>query len=202
VSSYPGPHPEPHADLSARQPLVSALPVGKRLYRLHRKGEAALFFGKTKKSRFDAPDASYGVLYLGKDAHCAFIETFGQSTGESLVTVVALQARLLAEVVVTRECNLIDGAHSGGLARIGADGRLLDGPHDISQRWSLALKQHPANPDGILYLARHDPARMAYALFDNVEAALTARSMGSLADPANAPLLADILNTYNFGLVD
>jgi len=141
-------------------------------------------------------------MYLGHDEHCAFIETFGQSTGESLVTVAALRARLLAEVEVTRELRLIDLADSGGLARIGADGRLLDGSHKISQRWSFALKNHPANPDGILYRARHDPARMSYALFDNAAGALSERSMGSLADSANAPLLADILNTYDFGLVD
>ncbi len=113
----------------------------------------------------------------------------------------ALQARRLAEVVVTRELKLIDSVRSGGLAPIGADGRLLDGSHEISQQWSFALKHHPENPDGILYRARHDPARMSYALFDNAQDALTERNLGSLADPANTLLLADILNTYNFGLL-
>ncbi len=202
MTSYPGPHPEPHRDLSTRQPLVLPVSVGARLYRLHWKDKAALFFGKTKRSRFDAPDGSYGVLYLGHDPHCVLIETFGQATGASLVTLAALQARFLTEVTATRELRLVDLASSGGLARIGADGRLLDGPHNLSQRWSLALKHHPAMPDGILYRARHDPARMAYVLFDHAQDALEERSMGSLADPANAALLAEILNTYKFGLVD
>lgn len=202
MSSHPGLHPEPHADLNNRQPLVFSLTTETQLYRLHRKDKEALFFGKTKRNRFDAPDGSYGVIYLGHDAHCAFIETFGQATGESLVTVAALQERLLAEVEVTRDLSLIDLANSGGLARIGADGRLLDGPHEISQRWSLALKHHPTSPDGIVYRARHDQARFSYALFDNVKDALRERPRGSLADLANAPLLADILKIYSFGLVD
>ena len=202
MSGHPGPHPEPHADLNNRQPLLFSLGAGIPVFRLHWKNKGALFFGRTKRNRFDAPDGSYGVLYLGHDEHCAFVETFGQATGESLATVIALKARFLAEVEVRHDLRLIDLANSGGLARIGADGRLLDGPHDISQRWSLALKHHPANPDGILYRARHDPARFAYALFDNVQNALTARTRGSLADPANVLLLADILKTYNFGLVD
>jgi hypothetical protein len=168
---------------------------------LHWKGKGALFFGRTKKNRFDAPDGSYGVIYLGHDAHCAFIETFGQSTGEFLVTMAELQAHLLAEIEVTRDLTLIDLANSGGLARIGADGRLLDGSHEISRRWSLALKHHPTNPDGILYRARHDQARLSYALYDSAQDALNEISSISLADPANARLLANILNTYKFGLL-
>jgi hypothetical protein len=141
-------------------------------------------------------------MYLGQDAHCAFIETFGQSTGESLVSLAAMQARILSEIEVTSELKVIDLVTSGGLTRIGADARLFDGPHEISQRWSLALKYHPVNPDGIMYRARHDPSRTAYALFDNADGALTERSVGSLADSTNTLLLADILNTYNFGLVE
>jgi hypothetical protein len=142
------------------------------------------------------------VVYLGHDAFCAFIETFGQATGESLVTVAALQARLLSEVAVTSALKVIDLVSSGGLARIGADGRLLDGPHELSQRWSFALKHHPVNPDGIKYRPRHDQSRTSYALFDSAQSALTEQSLGSLADAANASLLTDVLNTYNFGLVD
>jgi hypothetical protein len=141
-------------------------------------------------------------MYLGGDAHCAFIETFGQATGESLVTIPALKARVLSEIEVTSELKILDLASSGGLTRIGADARLFDGDHAISQRWSLALRHHPVNADGIMYRARHDPSRVSYALFDNVQTALKERSMGSLADSTNALLLADILNTYNFGLVD
>ena len=31
--------------------------------------------------RFDAPNAECGVIYVGADEHCAFIETFGYNTG-------------------------------------------------------------------------------------------------------------------------
>ena len=34
-----------------------------------------IYFGKGSLHRFDSPDGSYGVMYAGRDAHCAFIET-------------------------------------------------------------------------------------------------------------------------------
>jgi hypothetical protein len=161
-----------------------------------------VFFGKTGRNRFDAPDGSFGVLYVGFDEHCAFIETFGQDTGIRLVTRRALEQRYLAYLELTQPLILIDLATSGGLARIGADARLLSGSHAIAQRWSAALRNHPSKPAGLVYPARHDTARNACALFDLPASILHVTTTAPLLAPQRALLLATILNTYGFGLLD
>jgi hypothetical protein len=198
----PGEHPEPPPDLDERSPLLYTLESGAVIFRLHRAGLSPLYFGKTRDSRFDSPDGSFGVLYSGEDEYCCFIETCGQSTGIASVSGAYLDERHLAEMKLTAPMNLIDLASSGGLARIGADGRLMDGSHDVAQRWSAALRKHPSRPDGILYRARHDPAKLAFAIFECPPTAFAVSSRGSLRDSGNVRLLASILKHYDFGLID
>ncbi len=49
--------------------------------------------------------------------------------------------------------------------------------------------------------ARHDPSRMCLALFDRAGDAIEVTTLGSLADPGHAVLVAMLLDTYGFGLV-
>ena len=198
----PGEHPEPPPDLDERSPLLYTLESGAFIFRLHRAGFSPLYFGKTGGNRFDSPDGSFGVLYAGEDEYCCFIETCGQSTGTASVSGAFLDERHQAEMKLTAPMNLIDLVSSGGLPRIGADGRLMDGSHAVAQRWSAALRKHPSKPDGILYRARHDPAKLAFAIFECSPTAFTVNSRGSLRDPGNVKLLASILNHYDFGLID
>jgi hypothetical protein len=202
VTEPPGDHPEPPDDLSEREPLLFSLLPGQVLSRIHCQGQEPIFFGRTGRNRFDSPDHSFGMLYLGLDEHCAFIETFGQSTGIRIVTRKALDDRPLAYLTVTASLKLIDLASTGGLVRIGADGRLLTGSHAIAQRWSAALRDHPTRPAGILYPPRHDLARRACALFDLPATEFEINKVGSLLARAHRRLLAGILDTYGFGLID
>jgi hypothetical protein len=202
VKDSPGDHPEPPGDLATRVPLLFTLAAGQVLSRIHRQVQKPIFFGRTGGNRFDSPSKSYGVLYLGLDEHCAFIETFGQPTGTRLVTRKALEDRHLAYLTATLPLTLIDLATTGGLVRIGADGRLLTGSRAVARRWSAALRDHSTHPVGILYPARHDLARHACALFDLSPAAFHVKKVGSLLDPIQSRLLANILDTYRFGLID
>ena len=77
----------------------------------------------------------------------------------------------------------------------------MSGSYDLSQRWALAFHEHPDQPDGILYRSRHDPSRLCAAIFDRAADALTATTLGSLADARNAALLADLLETYEYSLI-
>ena len=142
---FPGEHPEPPSDLATREPLLDEMPVGAILSRLHAKGKNPLSFGRTGGNRFDSPDFTYGVLYSGLDEYCSFIETYGQTTGIRTVTERALDGRHLAHLELLCPMKLIDLSNSGGLARIGADSRLFSGSHAVAQRWSAALRGHPAN---------------------------------------------------------
>ncbi len=202
MTDTPGEHPEPHADLDTRSPLLYELEEGTVIYRLHSAGQVAIFFGGTSGNRFDAPDGTYGVLYAGEDEYCCFIETFGQVTGVPSVSGASLDQRSLAEITVAQTMTLIDLSASAGLARIGADGRLMDGSHAVAQRWSAALRKHPTNPAGVLYRARHDPAKLAFAIFECPADFFQVTPRGSLRDPRNLRLLGEILDHYQFGLID
>ena len=170
--------------------------------RIHNQHDGPVFFGKTGRNRFDSPDGSFGVLYVGLDEFCAFIETFGQSTGIRTVTRRALERRNLSYLRTTESLTVIDLASTGSLARIGADARLFSSSHAVAQRWSAALRQHPAKPAGLVYPARHDAARRSCALFDLPGSVFTVTSAGSLLEPQHAALLAAILDTYDFGLIE
>jgi hypothetical protein len=198
----PGAHPEPPGDLASRLPPTVTLNPGTVLSRTHDRNLGPIFFGKTGRNRFDSPDHSFGVLYVGLDESCAFIETFGHATGISVVTRTALEARHLSYLTTTQSLAVVELASSGSLARIGADARLFSGSHAIAQRWSAALRSHPVKPAGLLYPARHDPARNACALFDLPDSSFEVVVDGSLSDSKHAVLLGAILNRYGFGLID
>ena len=202
MTDKPGEHPEPHADLAERSPLLYTLEEGTVVYRLYRADRDALYFGRTGDNRFDAPDGSFGVLYAGEDEYCSFIETCGQVSDVPSVSGAYLDQRHLAEMKVMESMKLIDLSASAGLARIGADGRLMDGSHAVAQRWSAALRNHPTKPAGILYRARHDPAKLAFAIFQCPRNVFQTTSRGSLRDPHNVKLLGEILDHYKFGLID
>jgi hypothetical protein len=202
MTGRPGEHPEPPADLAERSPLLSTLKEGDVVYRLPRVDRDPLYFGRTGDNRFDAPDGSFGVLYAGEDEYCCFIETCGPTTASPAVSGAYIADRHLAEIKLMQSISLIDLSASGGLARIGADGRLMDGSHAVAQRWSAALRDHPTKPAGILYRARHDPAKRAFAVFDCPPSVFQITARGSLLDPRNVKLLGEILNHYQFGLID
>ncbi|HEX5417483.1 MAG TPA: RES family NAD+ phosphorylase [Chloroflexota bacterium] len=172
--------------------------------RIHAKGVSSLYWGlhppRLRPSRWDAPDGSYGVLYVGTDAHAAFIETFGHTTGIRVLQLTDLATRAMSRLMPSRPLRLVRVTGSG-LAQLGADARLFSADYAVSQRWSQAIYRHPSLPDGILYPARHDETRLCAALFDRIRDEITEDAMGTLADPPNAALLGALLNTYGFGLV-
>jgi hypothetical protein len=195
----PEPHPAPPADLAQQSLPITEL--NGPWTRSHARGRGPVFFGKTGTNRFDAPSEQYGVLYIAADIRGAFIETFGRQLGERYVTAARLAGRALARVMASRPLRLVD-LTGPGLSQIGADGRLTTGGYDISQQWALALHQHPDQPDGLLYRSRHDPSQLCIAVFDRAADALTATVLGSLADPSNAALLAELLDAYGFSLIE
>ena len=192
-------HPEPPADFDSSK--ISTTRRTCRWYRVHKVGHGPLFFGTGGKNRFDAPAGEFGVLYVGVDAHCAFIETFGHATGVRSVTMGELAVRGIAVITSARPLRLLD-LTGKGLARIGADARLTSGDdYRLSHRWSKAIHDHPSQPDGTLYRARHDPSRLSAAIFSRVEPALSIVSDTTFLDPAYAPQLGRILDDYRFGLM-
>lgn len=202
MTDQPGEHPGPPGNLADSSPLLHRFEPGTIFARIHHRDREPVFFGRTRRNRFDSPDGSFGVLYVGVDESCAFVETFLQDTGIRVVSRQELQLRHLARLELTVPLTVVDLSRSGGLARIGADARLFSGSHAIAQRWSAALRDHPSRPAGLLYPARHDPARNACALYDLPESAFKVTRIGSLLEPGNTSVLVDLLDRYDVGLID
>jgi hypothetical protein len=169
--------------------------------RIHARRHDPCHFGRASRHRFDALAGEFGVMYVAKDVHGAFIETFGHATGVRFVTESELGARELVAITAGRPLRLVD-LRAEGLARMGADAALTSGPdYGLSRRWARAIHEHPREPDGILYRARHDPARACAAIFDRAKSAIAARRAGSLRSREHRALVAAVLDTYKFGLV-
>jgi len=205
VIDRPGDHPPPHAELAAQHPLIFAVPAGWVLYRHHQKMHDPVYFGKKGAFRFDDPDCPtpgcFGVLYAGADPECCLLESCGTTTGVPAVSGAYLDACAIARMELTNSLRFIDLVDDGGLASIGADGRLATGSYKVAQQWSAALKKHPCKPDGIRYRSRHAPERIAYAIYERPPSSFSVTSMGSLTDPANEALFKRVLKTYNFALI-
>ena len=198
-------HPEPPDAFDTWElPLVEVEPPW---YRCHRAARDPIFFNAGRLGRFNAPNAEYGILYLGTDPFCAFIETFGQAMrrdarGFSLISESDLAERCLCRIDAKPRhgpFRLVD-LTGAGLARIGADSRLNTTTTDrgLPQRWALALWHHPQTPDGLLYRVRHDPARFGVALFDRIGEVLVADERANIL--ARPDALSPILRHYGFAL--
>jgi hypothetical protein len=190
----------PPGDLSRREPLIYTAPRLDIWFRSHRSAYGPIFFRKNRAHRWDAPKGDYGVLYLGANERCAFMESIGRGVLRTrLVPGAQVNKCEFSRLQFSRELRLVDLVASGGLTRLGADGSLANGlGYRNSQRWSEALRSHPAKPDGIYYRSRYDPALTACALFDHCQPLVRIiESCGSWAD--HPVLLGAILDHYQFG---
>lgn len=104
---HPGPRPGPPSDLRFRSLTIRE--YSGILYRTYRKGRdhEPLFFGRTGRNRFDDPLGEFGVLYAALDQHGAFIETFGQSTGNRALSTAELAERHLSRLSTRRRLRLV-----------------------------------------------------------------------------------------------
>ncbi|MER9056945.1 RES domain-containing protein [Mesorhizobium sp. M0910] len=57
------------------------LPAGQEVHRFYTAKWEPIFFDRSTEGRFNAPDASYGVLYAARKTNGAFAETFLRTPG-------------------------------------------------------------------------------------------------------------------------
>lgn len=169
----PGRHPPPPRGGSTRSLAIRRVPKNHTWFRLYRNNYDALHFGMTRRSRFDAPNGEFGVLYVARQIAGAFIETLVRD-GIRELSEERIESYQITGITVSRGLKLVDLAGKG-LVRIGVDARLNTGDYRIAQRWSLAFFAHPDKPDGILYPSRHDPKQHLAALYDRTESLLTSK---------------------------
>lgn len=196
----PGPHPDPPGDLKSRALPLTTLRAGTSWARIYPLGFSPEYFDATDRHRFNAPAGQFGTLYAGSDDACAFIETFGRDLDLRVVASSELAARGRSRVEIVRDLRVVD-LTGPGLAQIRADGRLTTGDYTVAQRWSLALHEHPDQPDGVIWTSRFDPSRVCLAVYDRARLSIRTVPIGGLADPRFAADLAVILDRYSIGLV-
>jgi RES domain len=172
-------HPGPPADLARRRPRLRTLPAGTRLHRFHTKERdgrrlAPAYFDRGLGGRLNAPDGSYGVLYVALSAAGAFAETFLRTPGRTLLDPELVAAKAYAELALTRDLAALE-LHGPGAAAIGATAELTHGPppYGLPQSWSHALHGHPCAADALAYRARHNDDEVCLAVFERAAAALS-----------------------------
>ncbi|HLJ63216.1 MAG TPA: RES family NAD+ phosphorylase, partial [Stellaceae bacterium] len=150
-------------------------------------GLHALFFGPGRgvppRYRFDAPAGEYQVMYAGLSYEAALVETLFRNPRRRIVDLVELQIRSMATLTNKTKLRLVK-AHGEGLAMLGTDAALATSRYLSSRRWALALWQHRDEPDGLVYLSRHNPGLLCAAFFDRSRARFTATTTPLLDDEA------------------
>ncbi len=198
---------EPPSDLNDRDLPLAAF--SGRTWRCHRVVEQAIQFGCSAVNRFDAPDCSYGVLYVAESPEGAFAEVFLRDTaatqfiktalGYSIaVSAASLAAYGIASVEIGRSLNLVDLRGPGPL-RVGADHQLTTTDnYALTQRWGYSLFAHPQRPDGILWHSRVDDRMVSLAIHERAGDAIAASATESLLSPQ---LLQQIDARYQLAIV-
>lgn len=165
--------PLPPLNLPSRNPKIVSLPPGRELHRFYTAIYDPVFFDRSTSGRFNAPDGSFGVLYMARLVNGAFAETFLRSPGNTLIDIGFLRRKGYVVLKTLSPLKLID-LTGPGLAVVGATAEVPHSgmPYDAPQAWSKALFAHPVNADGIAYHARHDDTEICYAIFDRAEPAI------------------------------
>ncbi len=113
-------------DLARRAPLTITLPAGTLLHRFHTAAFDPVFFDRSRFGRFNAPDGSYGVLYVAATAEGAFAETFLREPGRTLLPTDLLASRAYVVLRTTRPLVLVR-LGGAGLARLGSTAEVVHG---------------------------------------------------------------------------
>jgi hypothetical protein len=196
-----GPLPAPPSDLRNRIPPTTKFDGS--LFRSHSISRHPVHFGKSGRYRFDAPDASYEVLYAGTDLYCAFVEGLVKTPANRIVTTAKLRSTAVSELRATRVLCLIDLVSSAGLLRIGADARLCSADYSQAQIWSKSLHEHPIKADGILYPSRLDPSRLGVALFGDRAPRLVELNRRAWYEPGpQRKILVEIVEHYDLQIIE
>ena len=184
--------------VGTRWPLPSVtVPADRLLFRLTgTRFPDPAFFGRRCVHRFDAPDRSYGVCYLGNTLACCFLEVFPPfptgALGQRMVALGQLRAYYAARIALLRPLRL---AHLTGdsLASLGIDLRVTCGDdYDLAGAWSAAIHAHAEGVDGIFYPSRHHEGHYSVALFERARAAVTFARWGELGDKAMPDLWVEL----------
>ncbi len=172
---------EPPSNFEAIPPLADTdLPTQFWRFNPITEKQSCLYFGRKGKYRYDAPDQSYGVMYVGAALITAFCETVLHSSRHGSTIKRSGEFRLFPEsllmqydvwsieALVKPMCfaDLVKGAEN---LQITAE--LFSMPdYGLPQRWSQWIHSHQKFAfDGLWTQARHNPAGFTVSIFDRAK---------------------------------
>lgn len=145
-------------------------------------------FGRDVQHRFDSPDGSFGVCYLGTSFNACFVEVIlpkrKPRAPRRFVTLKKLLSYRAVTVSLNRPLRLARFA-GASMVSMGLDTRVTGGNnYDLSRAWSAAVHRRtsPSEVDGILYPTRHQNDLYSIALFDRAGRAVRFVEHGVLGD--------------------
>ena len=200
--------PPPTPDFSSVALDITTIAVGRTFGRIHRRAYPEPLGHGKNSSRFSdprrrMPENRFGVLYLGATLKVCFVETLVRDQRDGLVGALDmpetdLDDRLYSEIRVKQQLRLID-LQGDGPVRMGVPTDVVRGRTQTRARqWSLAIHEHPASVDGILYPSRLNN-EVNLAVYDR--ALLKLEAVHSV-DLKHAAGLGAILTTYKVGFTD
>ena len=114
------------------------------------------------------------MCYVGASEEASFVEALLRGRG-AIFEADDLDPLAFSAIESTQPLRLAQ-LHGAGLHKIGATSVIASGPYSASRPWSLALHNHPDQPDGIAYRARHDDDVLCAAVYDRARTKLATRS--------------------------
>jgi hypothetical protein len=182
---------EPPAAFDTVDLVVEKIPAGRLYGRIYGdRFSNPLDFGKGR-SRFSDPRRRvaanrFGVLYLGSTLEVCFIEALLRDKRNGAVSDYPMDysefvANRYAIIEVRMPLSLV-GLRESGPIRMGVPSDVVGAStQGLARRWSLAMYQHPAKADGIIYPSRLNE-HINLAVYDRAVAKLKCRSETALRD--------------------
>ncbi len=149
------------------------------------------------------PDSRFGVLYLGASLKVCFVETILRDqrdgiVGELEIAESELTDRHYSEITVREPLRLVDFGDDG-LLQMGIPTDIARGRnHALARKWSIAIHEHPAAVDGIIYPSRLNN-ETNLAIYDRAVPKLAPKSSYDLD---KAPGIGPFLDRFEVALVD
>ena len=143
---------------------LRTVPVGQSYGRIHRNNfPDPLSFGKNP-TRFSDPRRRvaanrFGVFYVGSSLKVCFVETLIRDERDGVVGTIdiaesELGDRYYSTLAAARPLTLLDLTGDGPV-RMGIPSDVVRGSRQgLARRWSVAIYDHPAMVDGLLYPSR------------------------------------------------
>lgn len=200
----------PPADLAGRDfgPHVVVPVLGG--WRLSHEKAPLVDWSSSGEARFSHPAHPLKVLYLGMSKETCFWERFGEEIRDQPLNARAISAKVLGErvwktwkIALGEGPRCLDLSDMKTLRALGADGATFLGSYGITQAWSMALMEHPAGLDGLVYASRLNAPDRCLALFGRpaLAAQTTLFSMKvSAVRPIDDPELLALLLREGIGL--